>query len=131
MGQTCNAEPANGIPLPDATDVIALDAALTELERIAPRQSRVIELRYLGGLSLGETAAEFQVCVVSVRRDWSLARAWLFREFEPEWLILTPAAALEREDERDGVIRSRARCTTGENGLSASGAPGLSGVAEP
>ena len=71
---------AEGIPLPEVTDVIALDAALTELERMAPRQSRVIELRYFGGLSLGETAAELQVSVATVRRDWSLARAWLFRE---------------------------------------------------
>jgi RNA polymerase sigma factor (TIGR02999 family) len=71
---------ADGIPLPDVSDVTALDAALTELERIAPRQSRVIELRYFGGLSLDETAVALEVSVGTVRRDWSLARAWLFRE---------------------------------------------------
>jgi len=71
---------ADGIPLPEASDIVALDAALVELERIAPRQSRVIELRYFAGLSLQETAEALRVSVGTVRRDWSLARAWLFRE---------------------------------------------------
>ena len=61
-------------------NVLALEESLVELERIAPRQSRVIELRYFGGLSLEETAEALGVSVGTVRRDWSLARAWLFRE---------------------------------------------------
>jgi RNA polymerase sigma factor (TIGR02999 family) len=61
-------------------NVLALEESLLELERIAPRQSRVIELRYFGGLSLEETAEAMGVSVGTVRRDWSLARAWLFRE---------------------------------------------------
>ena len=61
-------------------DVIALDEALKRLEELDPRQSRVIELRFFGGLSLEETAEALRVSVGTVRRDWSLARAWLFRE---------------------------------------------------
>jgi RNA polymerase sigma factor (TIGR02999 family) len=61
-------------------DVLSLEESLRELEQIAPRQSRVIELRYFGGLSLEETAQALKVSVGTVRRDWSLARAWLFRE---------------------------------------------------
>jgi len=45
-----------------------------------PRQSRVVELRYFGGLSLEETAEVLNVSVGTVRRDWSLAQAWLYRE---------------------------------------------------
>jgi RNA polymerase sigma-70 factor, ECF subfamily len=61
-------------------DVIALDEALKSLEELDPRQSRVVELRFFGGLSLDETAEALGVSVATVRRDWSLARAWLFRE---------------------------------------------------
>jgi RNA polymerase sigma factor (TIGR02999 family) len=61
-------------------DVIALDDALKALEALDPRQSRVVELRFFGGLSLEETADALHVSVATVRRDWSLARAWLFRE---------------------------------------------------
>ena len=61
-------------------DVIALDEALNEMERVSPRQVRVIELRFFGGLSLDETAEALRVSVATVRRDWSLGRAWLFRE---------------------------------------------------
>ena len=61
-------------------NVLALEESLRELEAMAPRQSRVIELRYFGGLSLDETAQAMDVSVATVRRDWSLARAWLFRE---------------------------------------------------
>jgi RNA polymerase sigma-70 factor, ECF subfamily len=64
----------------DAVDLVALDDALTGLEALDARQSRVVELRFFGGLSLEETAHVLDVSVGTVRRDWSLARAWLFRE---------------------------------------------------
>ena len=67
-------------PLSGGTDVIGLDDALNELERISSRQSKVVELRYFGGLSLEETAEALNVSVGTVRRDWSMARAWLFRQ---------------------------------------------------
>jgi RNA polymerase sigma factor (sigma-70 family) len=68
------------VPLERAADLVALDDALTALETFDPRKGRVIELRYFGGLSLEETAAALEVSVATVRRDWSLARAWLYRE---------------------------------------------------
>jgi RNA polymerase sigma factor (TIGR02999 family) len=61
-------------------DLIALDDALNSLAELDLRQSRVIELRFFGGLSLEDTAEALHVSVGTVRRDWSLARAWLFRE---------------------------------------------------
>jgi len=61
-------------------DLLALDAALTKLETIDARQCRVVELRYFGGLTIEETAAELGVSPATVKLDWSLARAWLFRE---------------------------------------------------
>jgi RNA polymerase sigma factor (TIGR02999 family) len=68
------------LPLERATDLVALDDALTALESFDSRKSRVVELRYFGGLSLEETAAALDVSIGTVRRDWSLARAWLYRE---------------------------------------------------
>src|SRR4051794_4765175 len=70
----------DGEPLPAGIDLVSLDEALHDMERIAPRQSKVVELRYFGGLSLEETAEALDVSVGTVRRDWRLARAWLFRE---------------------------------------------------
>jgi RNA polymerase sigma factor (TIGR02999 family) len=61
-------------------DLVALDQALQALEQLSPRQARVVELRFFGGLSLEETAEALEVSVGTVRRDWSLAEAWLFRE---------------------------------------------------
>ncbi len=61
-------------------DLVALDDALNTLEKLNARQARVIELRFFGGLSLEEAAHVLNVSVGTVRRDWSLAQAWLFRE---------------------------------------------------
>lgn len=71
-----------GLPVARSRDVMALDDALNELETIDPRKSRVVEMRFFGGLSLQETACVLQVSVGTVRRDWSLARAWLHRELQ-------------------------------------------------
>jgi len=79
-------EPA--IPL-DATMVIAdgaavefedLDRALSDLAKLSERQARVVELRYFGGLSIEETGGLLGISPMTVKRDWSLARAWLYRE---------------------------------------------------
>ena len=67
-------------PAMDRADLMALDDALKALEEVDARKSRVVELRYFGGLSLEEAALVMGVSVATVRRDWSLARAWLFRE---------------------------------------------------
>ena len=61
-------------------DLVALDDALKTLETLNARQGRVVELRFFGGLSLEEVAHVLEVSVGTVRRDWSLAQAWLFRE---------------------------------------------------
>jgi len=60
-------------------DVIALDEALEKLAEIDPRRSRVVELRFFGGLSVEEAAHVLQVAPDTVVRDWRVARAWLFR----------------------------------------------------
>lgn len=61
-------------------DIVALDDALTGLAALDHRQSRVVELRFFGGLSIAETAEVLKVSEGTVRRDWSLAQAWLHRE---------------------------------------------------
>lgn len=58
-------------------DVIDLDAALNELATLNPRQARVIELRYFGGLSIAEAAKTLDVSEGTVKGDWRIARAWL------------------------------------------------------
>jgi RNA polymerase sigma factor (TIGR02999 family) len=67
-------------PQEQRADLVALDDALQTLEKLDPRQARVVELRYFAGLSLEETAEALNISVMTVRRDWSLAGAWLFRE---------------------------------------------------
>jgi RNA polymerase sigma factor (sigma-70 family) len=62
-----------------ATELIALDEALGELEHLDRRKSRVVELRYFGGLSLEETAEVMEVSLMTVRRDWRAAKAWLYK----------------------------------------------------
>jgi RNA polymerase sigma factor (TIGR02999 family) len=71
---------AVSVAVDESVDLVALDDALRKLEELDPRQARVIELRFFGGLSLEETAHVLDVSVGTVRRDWSLARSWLFRE---------------------------------------------------
>jgi len=63
-----------------STDLVALDEALTELAKIDPRKSRVVELRFFGGLDVNETAAALGVHPNTVIKDWSLAKAWLFEK---------------------------------------------------
>ena len=67
-------------PVAPPADLMALDEAMKALELVDARKSRVVELRYFGGLSLEEAALVLDVSVATVRRDWSFARAWLFRE---------------------------------------------------
>jgi RNA polymerase sigma factor (TIGR02999 family) len=61
-------------------DLVALDDALTTLEKLDPRQARVVELRFFGGLSLEEAAEVERVSVSTVRRDWRMAQAWLHQQ---------------------------------------------------
>jgi RNA polymerase sigma factor (TIGR02999 family) len=61
-------------------DLIALDEALKELAELSPRQSKVVELKYFGGLTETEVAEALEISERTVKRDWSVARAWLFRK---------------------------------------------------
>lgn len=61
-------------------DIVALDDALQALARIDSRKAQVVELRFFGGLSVEETAEVLRVSAVTVMRDWSTAKAWLYRE---------------------------------------------------
>jgi RNA polymerase sigma factor (TIGR02999 family) len=63
-----------------AADLVALDEALNALERLDPRKVQVVEMRFFGGLSVEETAEVLQVSAATVMRDWSTAKAWLYRE---------------------------------------------------
>jgi RNA polymerase sigma factor (TIGR02999 family) len=66
---------------PEPNDfILSLNAALESLERLAPRQARVVELRYFGGLNEEETAEVLQSSPRTVRRDWQFAKAWLMQQ---------------------------------------------------
>jgi RNA polymerase sigma-70 factor, ECF subfamily len=60
--------------------LVALDEALTELARVDGRQARVVELRFFGGLSIEETAEALALSTATVKREWSMARAWLHQQ---------------------------------------------------
>lgn len=64
--------------------LVALDAALGRLEEIDPRQGKVVECRFFGGLTIEETAAALDVSPRTVKRDWAMAQAWLHREIESD-----------------------------------------------
>src|SRR5216684_8763326 len=63
-----------------AADLVALDDAMNALARLDPRKVQVVEMRFFGGLSVEETAEVLKVSSVTVMRDWSTAKAWLYRE---------------------------------------------------
>ena len=65
-------------------EILALDEALTRLAELDPRKSKIVELRFFGGLNEVETASVLGVSERTVRNDWKLAKAWLYREITPE-----------------------------------------------
>lgn len=81
--------PGELTPVQDATAdgneaLLALDRALTCLERRDSRQCRVVECRFFGGMTIKETAAAVGISTATVERDWALAKTWLFREVQRE-----------------------------------------------
>ena len=64
-------------------DLVDLDGALTKLAALDPRQARIVDLRYFGGLSIEETADALALSPATVKRDWQMARAWLRRALQP------------------------------------------------
>lgn len=66
-------------PAVDAIDVLAIDRALHELERLDPDQAKMVELRFFGGLTVEETSAVLGVSPATVKREWAVAKGWLYR----------------------------------------------------
>lgn len=64
--------------------LLALDDALEKLQQQAPRQSRIVECRFFGGMSIAETAEALELSPATVKRDWTLAQAWLHREMRAD-----------------------------------------------
>jgi len=67
----------------DAVDALALDTALSKLEALDPDQARIVELRFFGGLTVEETAEVVGTSAATVKREWALAKGWLYRELSP------------------------------------------------
>jgi RNA polymerase sigma factor (TIGR02999 family) len=65
-----------------AADFLALDESLTRLSSLDPQQGRIVELRFFGGLSVEETAELLGISPATVKRDWTMAKAWLKRELQ-------------------------------------------------
>jgi RNA polymerase sigma factor (TIGR02999 family) len=75
-------DPEIALPRVREVDVVALDDALNQLASLDPQQSRVVELRFFGGLSIEETAVVLEISAATVKREWATARAWLQREMK-------------------------------------------------
>ncbi len=72
----------DAVSLPDnrQIDLLALDEVMQSLEKVDPRQAKIVELRFFGGLSIEETAYVLSVSETTVRREWTFAKAWFQRE---------------------------------------------------
>jgi RNA polymerase sigma-70 factor, ECF subfamily len=81
------------VSLERSDEVVLLHEALNRLEKLDPRQAKVVELRYFAGLSVDEIAAVLNMSPRSVKRDWALARLWLFKEVQK-----SHAAGSSRQD---------------------------------
>ena len=66
-------------------DLLKLDEALDRLSKLDPRQSRIVELRFFGGLSVEETSRFLNVSPITVKRDWAVAKVWLYGELRPDY----------------------------------------------
>jgi len=79
-GQLVSLSEAEAMTNERAAELVALDDALAELASFDSRKSEVVQLRYFGGLSLEETAEALGVSLMTVRRDWRAAKAWLYKK---------------------------------------------------
>lgn len=70
---------ALAVPVDKGTDILAVDDALQALSKIDPQQSRIVELRFFAGLTIEETAEVLQISASTVKRDWILAKTWIYR----------------------------------------------------
>jgi RNA polymerase sigma factor (TIGR02999 family) len=79
-GQNLTLDDASTLMKGRPVDLLALDDALNGLARLDPKQSRIVELRFFGGLSIEETAEQMGISPATVKRHWETARVWLHRE---------------------------------------------------
>jgi RNA polymerase sigma factor (TIGR02999 family) len=79
-GEKVFLEDIGEIPINANQNLIELDIALQELEQFDPQQAKVVELRYFGGLTIEETAEVLKISPATVKREWVLARAWLYEK---------------------------------------------------
>lgn len=75
---------ALGVTSNDIVDLVALDDAMNQLATLDARQSRIVELRFFGGLTVEETAHVLSISISTVESDWRMARAWLHRELKSD-----------------------------------------------
>jgi RNA polymerase sigma-70 factor, ECF subfamily len=73
---------AVALPKQRELDLTALDAALQKLSRTDPQQAQIVEMRFFAGLSIEETSRALEISPATVKRDWAMARAWLYREMK-------------------------------------------------
>jgi RNA polymerase sigma-70 factor, ECF subfamily len=83
-GLTLSLDEAIGVTREKPLDLIALDDALNRLNDIDPQKSRIVELRYFGGLNIEETAEVIGISPATIKREWSVARAWLHTQISKE-----------------------------------------------
>ena len=72
------------LPKKRELDLVALDDALSELAKLDERQSRIVELRFFGGLSIEDSSHVLDISPAKVRREWATARTWLYEQMSPE-----------------------------------------------
>ena len=80
LGHKLSLDEAVDFPHERDVDLVALDDALNALAQLDPRQSRLVELRFFGGLTIEETAHALNISPATVKREWTVAKAWLLRE---------------------------------------------------
>jgi len=81
-GEKLGLDEARSVAVVPSDQLLALDEALKQLEERDPRLSRIVELRFFGGLSEEETGEVLGISVRTVKRDWSIAKAWLYRQIK-------------------------------------------------
>jgi DNA-directed RNA polymerase specialized sigma24 family protein len=75
-----DADPPSAGPPVAAIDAYGLDRALSRLETLDPQQGRIVELRFFGGMTIEETAEVMRLSPATIKREWVVAKAWLYRE---------------------------------------------------
>lgn len=89
-GEKVSLEEVASISLEPDNNLLALDEALNGLAEIDPQQSRIIELRYFGGLTIEETAEVMKLSPATIKREWAMARAWLHQALTDGQIDQTP-----------------------------------------